>query len=318
MAYRVLFVESYFDPTAREYLESNDCELTIAPLENSESEDEVIQAVKGFDAVIAGGEIYSERVIGALDGLKIIARKGVGFDRVDLEAAKRAGILVTNTPGATSRAVAEMTIAMMFSLLRRLPRHDANIKNGIWDRTPTVSELRTLTIGIVGMGHIGSEVIKLLKPFGASFVAFDKTWNAQFAREHQVKRVSLETLMEGSDFVSIHVSLNPATKGLVSADLLGKMKPTAYLINTSRGPVVDKAALRNVLENNKIAGAGIDVHWTEPVSADDPIAGNKNVIATPMIAYNTRECAARMMMAAAEGVVAALHGRPVKYELTGR
>ena len=316
MTYQVLFVETFLTQQARRYLEEHDCVVTTRPISDPSSEESVVQAVKGYDAVIAGGEVYSEKVIESLEGLKIIARKGVGYDNVDIGAAVRAGILVTNTPGATSRAVAEMTIALMFSLLRRLPQFDAEMKNGVFRQEPTVSELQACTVGIVGMGHIGSEVIRLLAPFEPSFMAYDISWNTQFADAYDVRYRDLNELAVAADFVSIHVPLNRHTQNLIGADLFRRMKPTAYLINTSRGPVVDKDALYTALVEKKIAGAGIDVHWEKPIRDDDPLVALESVIATPQIAYNTAECQARMMMTAAEEVVAALNGRGVRYAIS--
>ena len=314
MRHKVLFTERYLTEEGKAYLEQNDCEVVTRFL-RWQPEKELIDALKDCDAVIAGGEVYSEQVINSAKKLKIIARLGAGYDHVDLSAASRAGVTVTNTPGATSKAVAEMVLGLMLALLRRIPIYDAGMKRGIWDQEPTVTELGSSAVGIVGMGFIGREVIRLLQSFGPRVVAYDVVWDPDFARANAVERVSMERLMEVSDIVSIHVPLNEKTRGLINAGLLKRMKSTAYLINTSRGAVIEKEALKYALENHLLAGAALDAHWDTPAAPDDPIVRMENVIATPMVGYNTRQCQARMVKAAAEEVVAVLNGRTPRYAL---
>ena len=208
-----------------------------------------------------------------------------------------------------------MVLGLMLALLRRIPIYDAGMKRGIWDQEPTVTELGSSAVGIVGMGFIGREVIRLLQSFGPRVVAYDVVWDPDFARANAVERVSMERLMEVSDIVSIHVPLNEKTRGLINAGLLKRMKSTAYLINTSRGAVIEKEALKYALENHLLAGAALDAHWDTPAAPDDPIVRMENVIATPMVGYNTRQCQARMVKAAAEEVVAVLNGRTPRYAL---
>ena len=224
MRHKVLFTERYLTEEGKAYLEQNDCEV-VARFLRWQPEKELIDALKDCDAVIAGGEVYSEQVINSAKKLKIIARLGAGYDHVDLSAASRAGVTVTNTPGATSKAVAEMVLGLMLALLRRIPIYDAGMKRGIWDQEPTVTELGSSTVGIAGMGFIGREVIRLLQSFGPRVVAYDVVWDPDFARANAVERVSMERLMEVSDIVSIHVPLNEKTRGLINAGLLKLMKP---------------------------------------------------------------------------------------------
>ncbi|NPV54314.1 MAG: phosphoglycerate dehydrogenase [Firmicutes bacterium] len=311
MRFKVIFTESYLTEEGRHYLESNNCEVGVKSL-RWEPEEELIDALRDADAVIAGGEKYSERVLMAAKKLKVIARLGTGTDAIDLAAATLAGITITNTPGANSPAVAEMTLGLMLSLCRQIPQLDSSMKKGIW-KQPVATELSSSTVGIVGMGCIGHEVIKRLKPFGSRIVVFDVVRDSDFAEKWGVEYVSLEHLMEISDIVSIHVPLRDDTRGLINADLLRRMKPTAYLVNTSRGPVVEREALMHALEKKLIAGAALDVHWREPCEPNDPLVIMENVIATPHVGYNTREAQARMVKAAAEDVVAVLNGRPPRF-----
>jgi phosphoglycerate dehydrogenase-like enzyme len=317
MKYKVLFTESYLTPEGRKILEEGGCQVDTEFL-RFESEDKLIHALQDYDGVIAGGELYSERVMKSLKKLKIIARLGAGTDQVDLKAAARAGVEVCNTPGATARAVAEMTMALMLSFTRRVPWHNDDMKKGIWNQNPTAMEITGSTVGIVGMGYIGREVIRLLQSFSAEIVAYDIVWNEAFAAENQVRRVSLPQLMEISDIVSIHTPLTDETRGFINASLLKKMKPTAFVINTSRGPVIDKHDLLVALQNKQIAGAALDALWEEPPEPDDPVIRMENVIAVPHVAFNTNECKARMVRMAAEEVLRVLSGQGARYSVLPR
>lgn len=309
---KVLFTENYLTDEGGKILENARYEVAAEFL-RWESQDRLIDALQDCDAVIAGGELYSEPVIRSAKKLKLIARLGAGTDQVDLEAAARIGVQVTNTPGATARAVAEMTLALMLSFARGVPRHNAALKKGTWDQDPTAIEISGSTVGIIGMGFIGREVIRLLQSFSPEIVAYDVVWDDTFAAENRVRRVSLPELMEASDIVSIHTPLNEATRGFLNSFLLNKMKRTAFLINTSRGPVIDKDDLLAALLNKRIAGAALDALWEEPIEPDDPIIGMENVIATPHIGFNTQDCKARMVRMAAEEVVRVLSGEKPRY-----
>jgi phosphoglycerate dehydrogenase-like enzyme len=275
-------------------------------------EDEICREIKGLDAIIAGGEWYTRRVLDAADKLKIVARVGVGFDHVDLVAATERGIWVTNTPSANSPAVADFTIGIVLCLLRNIHGMARDMKLGRWQRF-CGRELGKVTLGIVGAGSIGRQVITRARGFGTRVLANDIAPDYDFADEWQFEYVPLDDLMVDSDVISLHVPLDESTRGFVDARRLGLMKKTAYLINTSRAPVVDRAALLEVLQAKEIAGAALDVHDPAPCAPDDPLVALDNVLATPWSAFNTEASTIRMSIAAAMEVIAVLQGHAPMY-----
>jgi D-3-phosphoglycerate dehydrogenase len=311
MTFNVHNTQSYLSQQAQRYLTEKGCQISYSEWENL-SEEEFCLAIQGHEAVIAGGERYTRRVLEAADKLKIIARVGAGTDRVDLAAATERGIWVTNTPGANGAAVADFTIGLILSLLRNIHNMAREMKEGKWQKYQG-RELGGLTLGIVGTGAIGREVIKRARGFGTAVVAYDIGRDEGFAAQWQVAYVPLDELMARSDIVSLHTPLTTETTGLIDERRLGLMKRTAYLINTSRAPIVDRAALLKILQAKAIAGAGIDVHDPEPCAPDDPLVQLENVLATPWTAYNTTEARETMSMMAAQEVVAVLEGRMPHY-----
>lgn len=290
---------------ARMLLAENGCEVSDCVLSKL-TEDQFCQHIRGVHAVIAGGEKWTARVFAAADKLKIVARYGVGYDRVDLVAATRHGVWVTNTPGATSPAVADLTVGLILCLLRHIPQMVQDMKEGRWQPIRG-RELGSLTLGIVGAGSIGREVIKRTRGFGTRVLACDVAPDQEFAAAWQVQYVPLDDLLSQSDIVSLHVPLNRDTRGLIDARGIALMKKNAYLVNTARAPVVDKEALLKALQTKAIAGAALDVWSPDPCAPDDPLLLD-NVIATPWTASRTEEGATRMSIAAAREVVTVLHG----------
>ena len=304
--FRVINTAAYMTDEARGHLTSHGCEVLDCDLYKL-TEEEFCLKIAGVEAVIAGSELWTETVLGAAESLRIVARTGAGVDTVDLEAAARRGIWVTNTPGATSPAVADFTLGLILCLLRNIPAVARDMKDAKWEQY-CGRDLGSLTLGVVGAGSIGREVIKRARGFGARALACDIAPDDEFAREFQVEYVPLDELMARADIVSIHVSLNEQTRGLIDERRLGLMKKLSYLINTSRPAVVDKAALVKLLEAREIAGAAIDVHDPEPPAPDDPLVALDNVIATPWTAYKTQETISRMCIGAATDVVTVLEG----------
>ena len=313
MKYKILFTETYITQEGIEYLNAHDCEV-ICDYLRWKSEDELIAALQGIDGVIAGGEKYSPKVINAARNLKIIARLGSGFDAVDIETASKAGILVTNTPGATASAVAELALGLCLSALRRIPQMNGKLKAGVWEQS-TGRELSSCVVGIIGTGFIGREFARLIRPFGCKVLAFDVFKNKKFADEYGVVYVNLEEIAKNCDVISIHLPLFHDTEGMINTDFLSKMKADAYIINTSRGQVIDKTALKNALEQGVIAGAAIDAHWEEPCKPVDEIVILPNVICTPHIGYNTKETKRRMIQMASDEILAVLRGENPKYNV---
>lgn len=276
-------------------------ELTEATLEKE---------IQGCVAMIAGSEKISENVIKkGRPTLKVISRSGVGYDNVDLQAAKRFGVEVTNTPGANTHSVAELVIGLMISLARKIPTASQMIHEGRWTRI-VGTELKGKTLGIIGTGAIGREVAKRAAAFQMKIIAYDLYPDEFFAREYGVDYKSLEDVLRESDFVTLHV---PALEGgpLIGKEELKYMKPTAYLINAARGQLIDEDALYEALQSKQLAGAGLDVYQQEPL-LESPLFCLEQVILMPHVAGATKESTHQMgMMAAEEALRAALGEAPL-------
>ncbi len=245
-----------------------------------------------FDSVIATSHRMGPPAFEGLQRLIHIGRFGVGYDSVDLDAATKAGVAVTITRGEADRPVAEGALAMMLAIGHQLVLKDRLTREGGWDERFRYNgvELRDRVIGIIGLGAIGKELARLLAPFRAKrLIAYDPYVSAADASARGVELVSLETLMSESDFISIHCLLSTETRGLIGERELAVMKPSAFLINTARGPVVDQEALIHVLQQRSIRGAAIDVFRDEPVALDEPLLKLDNVIVAPHAIAITEE-----------------------------
>ncbi len=252
--------------------------------------------------------------IAAAPHLQIVARAGVGLDNIDCEAAEAAGIVVSFTPRENSVSVAELAIGMMIGWLRRLPEADRHVRAGGWDRGRFMGgELAGRQLGLVGLGRIGLLVAERARAFGMTIVGYDPCVRADDPRlaEQQIRWLPLEELLSGSDIVSCHVPLTPQTRGLVDDAFLSRMKPTALLVNTARGEIVDEAALIAALERQRIGGAALDVRGEEP-----PKPGRleefPNVLLAPHIGAFTHEAQQRVVAAVADDVARVLRGEPAQ------
>ncbi|MAE67423.1 MAG: hypothetical protein CMJ18_24445 [Phycisphaeraceae bacterium] len=311
MAHRVLNTQEYLTNEARDYLLAHDCEIIFNDLLNA-PEDETCAALADIDATIAGGEFYTPRVFEAATRLKCISRTGAGYDRVDLDAATKHGVRVTNTPGATSPAVAEFALGLILSVLRCIPPMVMDLKQGRWNPVRG-TELAASTLGVVGAGSIGKYVIRLARGFGARVIACDPYEDAEFAGKWQVTYMPLDDLLSEADVVTLHTLLSDETRGLIDERRLRLMKKTAYLVNTSRGPVVKTDDLVSVLKDRAIAGCATDVYDTFPVDPAEPLIHLDNVIPTPSTAYNTQDAVNRMCHAAVRDLVAVVTGGTPKH-----
>jgi len=249
-------------------------------------------------------------IIASAPRLRVISNFGVGFDNVDLEAATKRGILVCNTPGVLSDAVADLTLGLIISLARRLPEAERFVREGNWGSGRMVDlgvDLKDKTLGIIGLGRIGRAVAKRAQAFDMDVVFHDQFRepppDADFCRYR-----ALDGLLREADFVTLHVNLTAETQHLIDARALALMKPSAYLINTSRGPVVDQLALVEALQAQRIAGAALDVFEREPLPPDDPLVSLPNVIALPHIGSATRETRLAMLNLAIDNLLAVLRG----------
>ena len=251
---------------------------------------ELITKIGGCDIlVVRSATKVTKEVIDAGKQLKVIARAGVGLDNIDVEAAKARGIKVINAPEAPTVAVAELVLGMMLSWVRHLPQADASMKAGRWGKAQLMGgELRGKTLGIVGTGRIGRAVGYKAKAFLMNLLAYDPIQSVEFMERTGAKYVDLEALLRESDFVTLHVPLTPQTKHMIGKRELGLMEASAVLINTSRGGVIDEAALAEALQQGKIAGACLDVYEKEP-PVDSPLLKLSSVVLTPHLGASTVE-----------------------------
>lgn len=276
-------------------------ELVFNPYDRPLNEAEMAELLEEADAAIVGLDPVTERVLERASRLKVVSKYGVGLDNIDLEAARRRGVAVTNTPGTNSGAVAELAIGLMLDVARKISLSDREIRSGIWRRHPGF-ELAGKRLGLVGTGTIGREVAARIKGFGMEIVCYDKCPDPRWADRAGASYLSLEELFATSDVVSLHLPLTEETHHLVSDRLISLMKPTAILINTARGGIVDEEALLRALRERRIAGAGLDVFEAEPPGAS-PLCSLENVVLTAHIGAHTREAILAMGMAAARNVI---------------
>jgi len=255
----------------------------------------LLEAVKGMHALVVRSRTkVTKEVIDAFDEMKLIVRAGVGVDNIDVPHAKEKGYEVRNTPAAPSASVAELTLGMMFALVRGLAPATRSMHEGKWEKKQFKgAELWQKTLGIVGIGRIGYELAKRAVALGMDVVFYDPYVEAGAITEFPAKKVGLDELLAQSDFVSVHVPHTDETHHIINAESLAKMKPTAYLLNCARGGVVDEPALAEALKEGKLAGAGLDVYEHEPAT-DHVFKDMKNVVLTPHIGSQTAEAQKRV------------------------
>ncbi len=276
-------------------------------------EDELIEILPEFEAIVVRSR--TRVTARALDGaarLRVIARAGVGVDNIDVEAATRRGILVLNTPESSTVAAAEHTMAMMLALVRHIPQANAALAAGTWAREQYLgTELSGKTLGVAGLGKIGSEVARRALAFGMRVLAFDPYVTEERARRLGVELGTWDAVLKHADVLTLHVPLAQDTKALVGAAELAQMKPSALLINCARGGLVDEAALRDALDREALAGAALDVFAQEPPPRNHPLLSHPRVVVTPHLGGSTLEAQRSIAVEIAEQVLAALRGEPV-------
>jgi D-3-phosphoglycerate dehydrogenase len=269
-------------------------------------EDQLFEALDDVDASLAGSEPYTPRVLAAHPRLKVIARAGVGYDAIDLDTANRQGVAVCIAPGTNQGSVAEHTFALMLALTRGLISQHQGVKSGGWPRG-TCLPLRGQTLGVAGLGRIGKAVATRAVAFEMTVIAHDPFPDTTWAARHGIPLLSFEELLRRSDFLSLHMPATPETTHLINARTLAVMKPTAFLINTSRGAVIDEPALAEALRTKRLAGAGLDVFEQEPPGAN-PLLELDNVVLTPHAAGVDLRSRDEMALSAAEAIVALARG----------
>ncbi len=269
-------------------------------------EDQILETLKGIDASVAGSEPYTERVYAANPQLKVVARVGVGYDAVDTAAATRHGVVVTIAPNTNQGSVAEHTFGLMLALTKNLISQHVGTRDGRWPRGTNLP-LRGRTLGIAGLGRIGKAMATRAQAFEMKVLAHDPFPDAAWAEAHAVPMVSMEQLLRESDFLTLHMPALPETTNLINARTLAMMKPTAYLINTSRGAVIHEADLYEALKAKRIAGAGLDVFAQEP-PGENPLLTLDNVVLTPHAAGVDLQSRDDMARSAADAIISLSRG----------
>lgn len=294
------------DETPLEKLRAAGWSVQHVPDGSQADEDRLIRLLDGVDATIAGGEPYTRRVLDAATSLKHVARWGVGFDRVDLDAAAEAGVLVTTTQGANDWGVADHAFAMILGLGHLLVDNHLLVKTQGWGR-PIGSDVWRKTLGIVGLGRIGKGVAQRAFGFEMRVLAYEPYPDPAFCEQWNVRLVSLEELLRESDYVTLHLPASPETRHIMNRERLALMKPTAFLVNTARGALVDENALYDALAGGRLAGAGLDVREQEPPK-DRRFDDLPNVILSPHVAGVTHETVAAMSHMAVDSILSAWRG----------
>ncbi len=263
--------------------------------------EELVEYYKEADAIITGLEKIDDELLSKLPKLKLIAKYGVGLDNIDIEACKNRNVKIGWTGGVNKHSVAEMALGFMLMLSRNLFTTANQLKSGTWNKSGGFS-LSSRTIGIIGIGHIGKELVQMLKPFNCRVLVNDIIDLSDYAHTNNVELVTKEYLFQNSDIISVHTPLNASTKDMINKETILKMKQSVFLINTARGGIINEEDLKWALDSNKIGGAALDVFNVEPPE-DTGIMSYPNLIATPHIAGNSYEAVIAMGMAAINHIV---------------
>jgi len=279
----------------------------------AEREDELIERLKESEVVIStrAFTLLTGRILASCPKLRLISILGTGTDNVDLKSAAELGITVSNTPGANALAVAEHTVALLFSLVRQIPLLDREVRSGRWPRVDMV-QLSGKVMGLLGLGAIGTHVARIANGLGMETTAWTLRPSGERAEQSRVRFVSREELLRNSDVISLHLRLSDETRGFLRKEDFDRMKPSAFLLNTARAALVEPGALCDALRSGKIAGAGLDVFDQEPLPADDPLASLSNVVLTAHCAALTPEATRNSLTTAIENVSHFLAGQTVR------
>lgn len=276
------------------------------------SQDEAAEKLANFEIIVGMRERtpFPSNLLKQLPNLKLLITTGMRNRSFDMEAATEQGITICGTDSA-GQPTAELTWAILLGLACQIPAHDRGMKSGQW-QTKLNGNVGGKTLGVVGLGKLGSAVARVGLAFGMKVIAWSQNLTDERAAEVGAIRVEKKTLLSQSDYISIHLILSDRSRGLIGAEELKQMKPSAYLVNTSRGPIVDEDALLEALQNHKIAGAGIDVYSEEPLPVGSPFRTLDNVLLTPHMGYVATNNISRMYSDAAEDIAAFLDGNPVR------
>lgn len=309
MAERVLVCARTFqelEGAHKEVLKEAGFEIIPSGLDRRLTAEELAERLPGMVAVIVGVDEVSEKALQGADILKVISMNGVGLDRIDVKAATRRGIVVTNTPGTNADSVADHALALILAQARLIPQHDRAVRSGRWTRIAG-RELKSRRLGMVGLGHVGKAVALRALAFGMHVQAYDPLLDRAFCSAHGIDIIDLKGILSTSDVLSLHCPVTSSTRNLINASSITTMKRGAILINTSRGELVDETALVEALASGHLSGAGLDVFSTEP-PRESPLWKMEQVILSPHLGGNTEEAILRTAYQSAINVVAVLRG----------
>ena len=290
-----------------EYLKSHGCEVDLTPQGKKVTEQDLVNMGGQYDAMIIGLEKVTASVLQASAKLKAVAKHGAGVDNIDVKTATDKKVVVLSAPGTNADAVADLTIGLFLSLARSIPWADRSVKQGGWPRVVGV-QMNEKVLGIIGLGLIGKKVAQRATGFGMKILGYDVIKDEEFARKWGVTFVPLEEILKQADFISIHVPLIPSTRRLIGSKELQQMKKEAFLVNISRGDIVDEEALYQALKEKRIRGAALDVFSQEPIGAS-PLLQLDNLISTPHMGAYTFEALRETGMICVRGIVDVLEGK---------
>lgn len=282
------------------------------------SQEEVIAQCQGVDALLNQYVLMDKKIFESIPSLKCVVRYGVGYDNINIEDATRYGVQVCNIPDYGVNEVADHALALMLALVRKVDKIVAQTRKGVWDYKQTIPIHRGSyrTVGIIGVGRIGSAFAKRVKALGYTVIGYDPRYEVESNQfPDDIGYVSLEEVLEKSDIVSVHCSLNELSNNLLNESTIGKMKKGAYLINVSRGGIVDEKALLEAIRSHHLAGAALDVVESEPLIAGDPILDCEDIIVTPHMAWYSEESAKELKQKCAEEALRYVQGLPVRYPI---
>ena len=275
------------------------------------SEDELIPLISDCDGCVAGLDYFTAKVMDSAPGLKVISRYGVGVDRVDLAAAKARNVVVCNTPGANSQAVADLTFALLLCAARKVPVLNKKMLEGQWPRS-IGTELYEKTIGILGLGAVGKAVARRAAGFSMKIIAYDPFIDRQYAAANGIFEADFDAVIREADFLCLHMPLNGETRHIISADVMKAMKKEAIIVNTARGGLIDEGAAYEILSSGHLGGMALDVYEAEPTPRL-PLFDLENVVLTPHTASHTRESTENMANMSVQNLINVLSGKKCQH-----
>jgi D-3-phosphoglycerate dehydrogenase len=314
--YKILVASRSFGPNCPEAVErlvEAGAELIPNPWGRTPKEDELMAAMAGVDVLISGTEPVTARVLDAAPDLMLVAKHGVGFENIDLDAAKARGVPVVIAGGAIADSVADMAMALLLACARHVPQGDRAVREGKWPRMVGV-ELRGKTLSVIGLGQIGREVAKRAHAFGMNLIAYDVFKHEQFAQDYGVRYLPLHQALAEGDFITLHAPVTDESRHMINAMTLMLMKPTAYLINTARGELIDEVALATALREKRLAGAACDVFEKEP-PGDNPLLRLDNFIAAPHSAGQTGDGLRKLGEVTVDNIIRVMNGEAPLYRI---